>query len=75
MRPNNNAEISIRFKKLRRRAFLTQRVLAGMIGVCRQTVSEIEHRKVMPHDATWDRFAALEAKHMQPWIVLPAHWA
>jgi DNA-binding XRE family transcriptional regulator len=73
-RPEDRAEIARRFRKLRRSAFLTQRALAGIISVCRQTVSEIEHRKVVPHDSTWDRFAALEAKHMQPPLRFPTRW-
>jgi len=68
------AEIARRFKRLRRRSLLTQRRLARLIGICRQAVSDIERQRVMPHFSTCDRFAALEAKHMQPRIKFPAHW-
>ena len=74
LRPDNEAVISYRFKKLRCRVPFTQRELARMIGICCQTISEIETEKVMPHDKTWGLFADLEAKHMQPPLGLPAHW-
>jgi DNA-binding XRE family transcriptional regulator len=74
MRPDDKAEIARRFKAVRRRAFLTQRQLTGLIGICRQAVSEIENKRTSPHFSTWDRFAALEAKHMQRRIKLPVHW-
>lgn len=74
MRPADKAEIARRFKALRREADFTQRRLAGVIGICRQTISEIEHQHVMPHCATWRRFAALEEKHMQPRLTLPVRW-
>ena len=63
MRPDYKAQIARRFKALRRRSFLTQRRLAGLIGICRQAVSEIENRRTLPHSGTWERFAALETKH------------
>jgi hypothetical protein len=28
-----------------------------------ESISEIEHRRVMPHLKTWNRFADLEARH------------
>jgi len=74
MRPDDKADIVRRFKKLRRRAFLTQRGLAELIGTCRQAVSEIENKRTIPHFTTWDKFAALEARHMQPRLKLPVHW-
>jgi len=74
MRPDDKAEIARRFMAVRRRAFLTQRWLAELIGLSRQAVSEIEHQQVMPHHTTWDRFAALEAKHKLAQIELPVHW-
>jgi DNA-binding XRE family transcriptional regulator len=74
MRPDDKTEVARRFKALRRRAFLTQRWLAEYIGVSRQAVSEIENKRALPHFSTWDSFAALEAKHMQPRIKLPVHW-
>jgi DNA-binding XRE family transcriptional regulator len=74
MRPDATAEIARRFRRLRRRSFLTQRRLAGIIGVCRQTVCKIERRKVMPHYSTWDRFSDLETKHKLAHIRLPVQW-
>jgi len=74
MKPDDKTEVSRRFKALRRRAFLNQRGLAELIGICRQAVSEIENKRTFPHYATWDRFSALEAKHMLRRIRLPVHW-
>jgi DNA-binding XRE family transcriptional regulator len=74
MRPQDKAEIARRFRALRRRARLTQRCLAELIGVCRQAVSEIENKKTLPHYTTWDRFAAREAKQKEARITLPVHW-
>lgn len=74
VKPDDKAEIARRFKALRRRARLTQRWLAELIGICRQAVSEIENKRTLPRFSTWDSFAALEAKHMQPRIKLPVHW-
>lgn len=62
-RPEDSREIARRMKRLRRRSHLTQRVLAEQIGICRQAISEIENRRVKPHESTWDRFTALEARH------------
>jgi DNA-binding XRE family transcriptional regulator len=71
MRPQDKAEIARRFKTLRRHASLTQRCLAGIIGICRQAVSDIENKKTLPHDRTWLRFAILEGKlladHVPPY--------
>jgi len=63
MRPDDKAEIARRFKTLRRRSYLTQSDLSEFIRVSRQAVSDIERRRVLPHRSTWNRFAALEAKH------------
>src|SRR5437660_12614209 len=62
-RPYDNREIARRFKTLRRRSHLLQRQLAELIGLCRQAISDIERRQVMPHPCTWRRFADLEARH------------
>lgn len=64
MRPRDKAEIARRFKALRLNADLTQSYLAGLIGVCRQAVWEIEHERTLPHFTTWGRFAILEAKRL-----------
>jgi len=61
----NRGEIARRFKKLRSRSFLTQKQLAELIGICRQAVSDIERRHVVPHISTWNRFADLEARHRE----------
>jgi len=53
---------------------MTQLLLGRIIGICRQSVWEIEHRRVMPHASTWARFTELEAAHNAPKIVFPAHW-
>jgi DNA-binding XRE family transcriptional regulator len=53
---------------------MTQRVLADLVGVCRQSISEIENARVMPNHSTWKNFCDLETAHNQPEIVLPAHW-
>jgi DNA-binding XRE family transcriptional regulator len=73
-RPWEKSEIAKRFRSLRRKARLSQSLLAEFIGVCRQSINEIENRRVMPHSSTWNRFCDLEAKHNQPRIVLPVHW-
>ena len=62
MRPDARAEIARRFRRLRRRSFLTQRKLAGLIGICRQAVSEIENKRVLPHFGTWDNFGEAHAE-------------
>jgi DNA-binding XRE family transcriptional regulator len=74
MRPLDKTEIAGRFTTLRRHTSLTQRELAELIGIGRQAVSEIENKRTLPHCGTWRRFAALEAKHMQPQPTLPVHW-
>jgi hypothetical protein len=48
--------------------------LAGLIGVCRQCVSEIETERVMLHESTWDAFCRLEAKHNQRRAIFPERW-
>jgi DNA-binding XRE family transcriptional regulator len=62
-RPDEKAEIVNRFKNLRKNSSMTQLQLAEIIGICRQAVSEIERRHVVPHLSTWNRFADLEARH------------
>jgi DNA-binding XRE family transcriptional regulator len=75
MRPLDKAEIARHLKGLRRRSLLTQLQLAELIGICRQAVSDIENKRTLLHPSTWDRFAALEAKHkLAAQIKLPAHW-
>lgn len=74
-RPPQKREIAARFRALRRRALLSQSDLGRIISFCRQSVSEVESGRVMPHEATWRRFRALEAKHQQRKIILPTKWA
>ncbi len=73
-RPWEKPEIAERFRSLRRKARLSQSLLAEFIGVCRQTVNKIERRRVMLHPSTWARFSELEARHKQPRIRMPVHW-
>lgn len=75
LRPDDKVVIAKRFRRLRRKSLLTQKLLASLIGVCRQSVSEIENRRVLPHDRTWERFRNLETKHNEARSVhLPVHW-
>lgn len=64
-RPSTEAKAAIakRFKALRRKARMTQATLGHIIDICRQSVNEIENRRVYPHYTTIDRFSDLEAKH------------
>lgn len=73
-RPWEKSEIAKRFRTLRVKTQLFQSELAGLIGVCRQSISKIENGHTMPRLSTWDRFCDVEAKHNQPRIVLPVHW-
>lgn len=73
-RPWEKSETARRFKALRRKARVSQSLLAESIGICRQSVSEIENRHVMPHPSTWARFSELEATHKKPKIRMPKHW-
>jgi DNA-binding XRE family transcriptional regulator len=72
--PDHKFVVARRFKALRRKAHLSQSLLAEIINICRQSVSEIENRRVMPHQTTWDRFCDLEGKHKQPRMRLPTVW-
>jgi len=73
-RPDHKFVVARRFKSLRRKAHLSQSVLGWLIDICRQSVNEIENRRVMPHQSTWDRFCDLEGKHKQPQMRLPTVW-
>jgi len=72
-RPSNTSEIGERFRKLRNQGLLTQARLAGIIRVCRQSISDIENARVTPHHTTWARFRELETKYQRPQIVFPTH--
>ena len=73
-RPWKKSEIAARFRALRQKALLTQKRLGEIINLCPQSVSEIENRRVMPHQSTWERFCELEWKHNRPAIVMPTSW-
>ena len=73
-RPWKKREIASRFRALRRKALFTQRRLGEIIGICRQSVNEIERRHVKPHEGTWDEFCELEAKYNRPSVILPTNW-
>jgi len=73
-RPWEKSETARRFRALRRKARVSQSLLAEIIGICRQSVSEIENRRVMPHPSTWARFSELEATHKQPKIRMRIDW-
>jgi DNA-binding XRE family transcriptional regulator len=73
-RPWEKAETAKRFKALRRKSFMTQRKLGEILGICRQSISEIENAHVMPGPRTWERFVGLELKHNQPQLSFTVHW-
>ena len=73
-RPDHKFVVARRFKALRRKATLSQSLLGEIIGICRQSISEIETAKVMPHESTWARFSELEARHKQPKIRMHIDW-
>jgi DNA-binding XRE family transcriptional regulator len=73
--PEARADIAARFKALRRKAILSQSNLGDLIGICRQSVSEIENSHVWPHYTTLDRFSDLEVNHEQARLPrFPKHW-
>jgi DNA-binding XRE family transcriptional regulator len=55
--------IAKRFQTLRRTGGVTQGQLAGVLGLSRQAVNEIENRRVTPHYSTLGKFHDLKAKH------------
>ena len=61
--PEAKATIAKRFKALRGKSHMTQERLGDVIGICRQSVNEIENRRVYPHYTTIDRFTELEKRH------------
>jgi DNA-binding XRE family transcriptional regulator len=62
--PEAKADFAMHFKAIRRRAGLTQTELGHMIGLCRQSVSEIENCHVWPHYTTLECFCELEARYL-----------
>jgi DNA-binding XRE family transcriptional regulator len=61
-KPQSRYVIAERFVALRTRVGLSQSCLGKLIGLCRQAVSEIENRRVMPHNSTWERFCEYESE-------------
>ena len=61
--PEAKAAIARRFKALRRKSGMTQALLGNTIHICRQSINEIENRRVYPHYTTIDRFTDLEKRH------------
>ena len=74
-RPDDRLTVAERFMALRRKEHFTQARLGQILGVCRQSVWEIESQRVRLHRSTWDRFVEFEERHMQPAIDLPKHWS
>ena len=70
-RPVIRSEIAERFRALRRKEHLSQRTLGERIGICRQSVSEIENALVKPHLRTWRRFCELEERSARPLVFRP----
>lgn len=62
-RSNERLAVAERFRALRRKALLTQARLGLNIGICRQTVSEIESQRVRLHSSTWEDFVRFELKY------------
>jgi DNA-binding XRE family transcriptional regulator len=73
-RPALRTEIAERFKALRRDAFLTQEAMAAAVGLCQQTISEIENCHVMIWPSTWRKFAVMERLFRQGRIDPYADW-
>jgi DNA-binding XRE family transcriptional regulator len=63
--PEAKAAIAKRFKGFRRKFGVTQALLGDSIGICRQSINEIENRRVYPHYTTIARFADLEERHRE----------
>lgn len=55
-KPQNREAIAGRFMALRRRLGFSQSRLGKMVGICRQSVSEIENEHVLARDSTWHQF-------------------
>ncbi len=61
-KPQDRSAIADRFISVRRRMRLSQARLASYMGVCRQTVSKVENRRVLIHTTTWYRFCDYELR-------------
>ncbi len=64
-KPRDKFAVAKSFKALRQRSLMSQAGLAGVIGLCRQSVNKIENGHVTPHYTTLQKFRNLEAKHEQ----------
>ena len=74
-KPQSRSAIADRFIALRERMGLSQSRLARYVGLCRQSVNQIENCRVTPHDSTWDRFHNFERRGQEPGIEhLPKHY-
>jgi DNA-binding XRE family transcriptional regulator len=65
-RPDDNADIAKRFRALRRKVHLSQSHPGSMVGICRQSVSEIENIRVMPRPGTWKNPSNSNGSTMMP---------
>jgi len=67
LRPKDRTVIAKRFETFRAncRIPMTQAQLGEVIGISRQTVSNIESAQVLPNYITWDKFCELEARHAE----------
>jgi DNA-binding XRE family transcriptional regulator len=74
-KPRSRSAVADRFVALRREMGLSQSRLGRYIGLCRQSVSEVENCRVTPHDSTWDRFCDYEREGQESGIEhLPKHY-
>jgi len=74
-KPQNRSAIAERFFAVRRKERLSQSQLGEYIGLCRQSVNEVEKCRVTPHDSTWNRFCGYEREARQPGIAhLPKNY-
>jgi predicted transcriptional regulator len=73
-RPLFRSEVAERFRNLRRDAFLTQRMLADVVGLYQPTISRIETCRVMLWPSTWRKFPLVEDKFQQGLIDPHQDW-
>ena len=51
------------WKRFRQDYLFTQRRLAGIVGISRRTIQQIEGAKITPHNDTLRLFAAFKKRH------------
>jgi DNA-binding XRE family transcriptional regulator len=73
-KPEKKFIIARRFRRLRRKAMLTQADLGRHIELCRKAVSRIERSHVMLRLKSWRRFVEFEVKHNHPPVRWPKRW-